>query len=90
MQPPYDRLIGPEKLMKAKQGFYQNDERKGLGEPDFMEAVGVTATEYRSYLQNNPLIVSSLTHRKMLILASPSARHFKALFKILDIQTEDT
>jgi hypothetical protein len=55
-----------------------------------MEAVGVTATEYRSYLQNNPLIVSELTHRKMLILASPSARHFKALFKILDIQTEDT
>lgn len=76
-------------LLKAKQGFYQNDGRKGLDEPDFMAAIGVTNEEYLTYKHRGLLIINELAAKKLLLLITPKARYFHALFKIMDLNSEE-
>ena len=90
---PRDRsgYVSMKLLNAAKQGFYQNDGRKGLNENDFMAAIGVSAAAYRWYSEGGTLIVSQKVLKKLRVLASPRAPHFRTLFAVIDARTgEDT
>lgn len=84
-----DRVVGPEMLLRAKSGFYRNDGRRSLDQPDFFKAVGVTKLQADDYVRTNGLlIVGPATYRKLLVLASERAPHFKALFAVIDAREE--
>lgn len=73
-------------VAKAKLGFYQNDGRLWLTHHDFLETVGVNVQGQHDMRLINGGVVGEVLYKKLEILASSRAQHFRALFKLLEVR----